>query len=353
MLSTCHVTRLSDAGAGMGFRGDLRYCINKVNDLPGPDAIDFRVTGTINLTGVLPDLSTDVTINGPGPNRLSVRRDTGGDYRIFKVSSATVGISGLTITNGYVISGGGGILNLGGIVTINNAVIADNFAKLGGGGIEQSGPKLTITNSTIKGNSAGDLDGGAIQNYDDLTVSNCTISGNAAFSSGGGIANRAKLFLSNSTISNNSVVNGIGGGIYHDGTVLTIHNSTIAGNTASMGGGGIYLTLAAAAEVHNTVIAQNTGFNPDVFGNLGSTGFNLIGNGSGGSGYHTTDLLDVDPLLGPLADNGGPTLTHALLAGSPAIDAGDNTDAPEWDQRGPRFPRIVNGTIDIGAFEFQ
>ena len=58
-------------------------------------------------------------------------------------------------------------------------------------------------------------------------------------------------------------------------------------------------------------------------------------------------------MLGPLADNGGPTQTHALLPGSPAIDAGDNTDAPEWDQRGIGFPRIVNGTIDIGAFEVQ
>jgi hypothetical protein len=68
-----------------------------------------------------------------------------------------------------------------------------------------------------------------------------------------------------------------------------------------------------------------------------------------------TDLLDVDPKLGPLQDNGGPTQTHALLEGSPAIDAGDNTDAPEFDQRGEGFPRIdpVTGIIDIGAFEFQ
>ena len=79
----------------------------------------------------------------------------------------------------------------------------------------------------------------------------------------------------------------------------------------------------------------------------------LVGDSADASGFAPTDLLDIDPLLGPLADNGGPTLTMALLPGSPAIDAGDNTDAPEWDQRGPGLPRIVDGTIDIGAFEVQ
>src|SRR5262249_56575096 len=85
----------------------------------------------------------------------------------------------------------------------------------------------------------------------------------------------------------------------------------------------------------------------------GSAGRSLFGSGSGGSGYAPRDLLAVDPLLGPLQDNGGPTQTMALLPGSPAIDSGDNTDAPEWDQRGPGYPRIVNGTIDRGAFEVQ
>jgi hypothetical protein len=104
----------------------------------------------------------------------------------------------------------------------------------------------------------------------------------------------------------------------------------------------------------NTIIAGNTAlFSPDLSGNLGSLGHNLIGNTQLGSGFDPTDLLNVDPLLGPLQDNGGPTKTMALLPGSPAIDAGDNTDASDWDQRGPGFPRIVNGIIDIGAYEVQ
>jgi hypothetical protein len=103
----------------------------------------------------------------------------------------------------------------------------------------------------------------------------------------------------------------------------------------------------------NSIITGNPG--QVLSGALTASGYNLISNSTGGSGYAPTDILDVDPLLGPLADNGGPTLTHALLPGSPAIDAGDPNpaDPPEWDQRGPGFPRIANGRIDIGAFEVQ
>src|SRR5262249_41121260 len=92
---------------------------------------------------------------------------------------------------------------------------------------------------------------------------------------------------------------------------------------------------------------------PDLSGSVSSQGHDLIGDASGCEGFDPTDLLDLDPLLGPLQDNGGPTLTMSLLPGSPAIDAGDNTGAPVWDQRGHGFRRIVDGRIDIGAFEVQ
>ena len=85
LLSTCHVTRLSDSGIGKGFRGDLRYCINKMNTEPGPDTIDFTVTGTINLNSALPDLSSEIDIQGPGVDALTVRRNTTQRFRIFRV----------------------------------------------------------------------------------------------------------------------------------------------------------------------------------------------------------------------------------------------------------------------------
>jgi hypothetical protein len=116
------------------------------------------------------------------------------------------------------------------------------------------------------------------------------------------------------------------------------------------------MALASGAlRTRNSILAGNTAetIAPDLSGNLGSVGHNLIGDQTGGNGFDDTDLLNVDPQLGPLQDNGGPTWTHALVKGSAAIDAGDNTDAPEFDQRGPSFLRIVNGIIDIGAYEVQ
>jgi hypothetical protein len=133
-----------------------------------------------------------------------------------------------------------------------------------------------------------------------------------------------------STISKNYVNYDTGGGI--NGVVAVMRNTILAGNFAYNAGGT---------------------YGPDLWGSIISSGHNVIGKRIGGKGFVSTDLVGVDPLLGPLANQGGPTLTMALLPGSPAIDAGDNTGAPEWDQRGPGYPRIVNGTIDIGAFEVQ
>ncbi len=428
LLSTCHVTRLSDAGIGMGFRGDLRYCINKVNTNPGADIIDFHVTGTINLTGALPDLASDIDIQGPGAASLTVRRDTGGGYRVFTIPAGqTVGISGLTITNGNSQFGGG--INNAGALTVSAAAITANGGSNGaGGGIYNTG-SLTLDHITVSANGgAGDAyAGGGLYNEGLALVSFSTVADNFAFaadgscfntqggskSGGGGIYNRGILRVEYSTVSNNlvsvhSVVNGIcayGGGIYNwggaqlfnstisnntaeltdssmyvdtvrgggvynggnpNGALLTFEHSTITGNTnfdVSGGdhyqeGGGIYSGyLAWSTEklnIRNSIIAGNvSAYDPDIHGTLTSSSFNIYGNSDGGIGYDDSDQLDVDPLLGSLADNGGPTLTHALLPGSPAIDAGDNTDAPDFDQRGPGFPRIVNGTIDIGAFEVQ
>jgi hypothetical protein len=170
-----------------------------------------------------------------------------------------------------------------------------------------------------------------------MTVTNSTLSGNSANNFGGGVAlelDTSMFVITNTTITGNSA--GDGGGIwnnsdYYPGTVL----------------------------IRNTISAKNSATtSPDVNGHVISQGHNLIGDGTGGDGYDLTDLVGtadspIDPMLGPLQDNGGPTQTMALMPGSRAIDAGDNTDASEWDQRGPGYPRIVNGIIDIGAFEVQ
>ncbi len=456
MLSTCHVTRFGDAGIGMGFRGDLRYCIDKVNANPGGDVIDFHVTGTINLTGPLPDLVSGVDIQGPGSALLTVRRDTGGDYRVLTIAGDTATISGLTIANGrgdvgggiynqgtltldHVVlnsststSGvGGGIYNAG-VLTVTDSDIRGNFASsnnlgLGGGIFNESGSTLTLLNSTVDGNIArspcqggscfNQTAGGGIYNAfnAELTMQYSVI-GNNKLDSGAtpnfgtmfgiGVYNAGTASIDSSLITSNSMSEGVnpqtgghGGGVHNAGT-MTIVNTTIAlnyvrveGNDATSRGAGIYnasgtLTIShsSVAEnilesfaggisdrkgagiyvggglVHasNTVVADNLSeFSPissgpsDLWGTLTSSFHNLFGHSADGSGYHASDLLDVDPLLGPLADNGGPTLTMALLPGSAAINAGDNTDAPDFDQRGPGFPRIVNGIIDIGAFEVQ
>jgi hypothetical protein len=381
-LSVCTVDRLTDnnttgGGEGGNGMGDLRWCA--IESLFQADSINFSVTGTINLAAVLPTLTRSVSIDGPGADLMTVRRDTGGGYRIFSVpSGVTADISGLTIANGNTTdSGGAGVLNAG-ILTISNSIISGNTASLGGtgGGISNSGT-LTVTNSTVSKNSAGI--GGGIANGGTLTISDSTIAGNVAdISLAGGIINNGTTTVTNSSITGNSA--SVGAGIYNLSTSgsLTVTNSTLAGNTAASQGGGVFNNLGALAVSNSTIAANSAGFSgggiyfssamaarntiiatntapggPDVYGKLGSQGYNLIGNPQDMTGWVDTDLLHVDPLLGPLQDNGGPTLTMALLDGSPAIDAGDNTGAPDWDQRGEGFPRIVNDIIDIGAFEVQ
>jgi hypothetical protein len=261
---------------------------------------------------------------------------------VYNFSGSSLVLSDSTVSSNS--SGfGGGILNDNGTVTIARSILANNSAFAGvcidscipapglGGAIANIGGTVTVDSSSVANNRAEDNSGGGIYTYSTLVIDNSTITGNSA---------------------NNGPV-GYGGGIYVIYGGVSIANSTIAGNTASGRGGGI-ATLGAAPTARDTILADNQSpSGPDLSTYLASLGHNLIGNTQGGSGFDPTDLLNVDPLLGPLQDNGGPTQTMALLPGSPAIDAGDNTDAPMWDQRGPGFPRIIHGVIDIGAFEYR
>src|SRR5262245_35722538 len=173
LLSTCHVTRLLDTGAGQGLRGDLRYCITYANNNPGPDAIDFKVTGTINLTGALPDLKTDIDLQGPGARDLTVRLYSA-IYPVFHINSGSaVSFSGLTVTNGSAgISNYGtasidsctvafnniGVVNYGTSLTVKNSTISDNHGE-DAAGIYSSAGNLTVSNSTISRNSSDNIEG--------------------------------------------------------------------------------------------------------------------------------------------------------------------------------------------------
>src|SRR5262249_52199337 len=151
------VDRLTDLGEGAGLTGDLRYCITQANAASGDDVIDFQpgLTGTINLTGALPDLNSNLAIQGPGAGSLTVRRNTGGNYRIFTVPGGrTVALSGLTIANGAASSSGGGGISNQGTLTVSNSTLSGNDAFPGvGGGIRNDGT-LTVSNSTLSGNDA-------------------------------------------------------------------------------------------------------------------------------------------------------------------------------------------------------
>jgi len=376
LLSVDVVENSNDSGPG-----SLRATIASA---PAGDTIEFdltpgHVTSPITLTSGALEIAKNLAIQGPGANQLTINGNA--NSSVFVVDATfTVTIAGLTLTNGFAALGGGvsnsGTLNLtnctvsnstatssgGGIYNSNTGTLtATNCSVAGkssvtGGGIQNEGT-LTLTNCTVA-NSAASLFGGGIGNDGTLAATNCTVASNSA-PTGGGMANDGTAYLANCTIANNSALNGGGIANLNPGT-LSIANCTIATNTATATGGGIDIATGASVVFGNTIIAENTAPTsaPDVSGAVTSLGYNLIGNTSGGTGFVATDLQNINPLLGPLKNNGGPTATMALLPGSLAIDAGNNalaigtTGNPlTTDQRG--FSRIANGNVDIGAFEVQ
>jgi hypothetical protein len=277
-------------------------------------------------------------------------------------NSGTATISDATFSGNSSGGDGGAIANREGNFTVSNSQFTGNTSHGYGGAINNDSPDYqgitTIVNSMISGNSSDRAGGGAAVLRGALNLQNCTISNNTATNEGGGITaygGNGQGTATNCTISANRSLRG-GGLSVTSGEAFTLLNSTIADNQGTTSGGGA--SNAGTLMAKNTIIANNTGGDgPDLKGTLTSQGNNLIGNSSGGSGFGASDRLNVNPLLGPLQDNGGPTLTEALLAGSPALDAGTNSGAPATDQRGQARPFDAdnNGTatVDIGAFELQ
>ncbi len=283
-----------------------------------------------------------LTINGLGANVLTINGNAGND-RIFYTNQATVTVSGLTLTggNGEGVNFrgyGGAIYANGGSLTLDRVYIVSNSAEVYGGGVDFRGGSHRINNSTFSANTAFFC--GGINNY------------------GATPGAASTLIVVNSTISGNTApdsIEGDGGGICNGGDT-TLRNVTITGNSSagSFGGSGGLVNYAGGnLDLGNTIVAGNPGFSFDsditnYDGVITSAGGNLVG------------YSDVGQLLGALQNNGGTTPTHALLAGSPAIDNGLNAlvvDLPGGntslmtDQRG--FVRIVGSAVDIGAFEFR
>jgi hypothetical protein len=387
-----------DALVGDGICADsngdctLRAAIHESNFDSGEDGIEFDIpmtdpgfnplTGawTINLTAALPDVTDSVEITGLGADMLIVRRNTGGDYRIFDVTTAgVVTISDMAISDGNSGSSvGGGISNLNGTVTVTNCVISGNFAGDGGGGLSNGGI-LNVTNCTINDNhDLGNAGGGIFNSIGTVNLSNSTVSGNSS-DLGAGIQNggfgAGTLNVTNCTVTGN-VAGFAGGGINNSKGNVNVTNSTISNNVASLGGGIFHdASSGGPATVKSSIIALNTASSgPDVDGDFSSSGFNLIGKTDGSMGFTSgtdqtgTSAAPLDPKLDSngLQDNGGPTQTIALLFGSPAIDKGTSdglTGGLSTDQRSTGFPRtfddpaIENAAFgdgtDIGAFEVQ
>lgn len=394
----------------------LTAAITNANNNGQDDEI-VLAAGTYSLSAVdnntegpngLPTITSSIVFSVTGTGPAIIERAPGAPaFRIFYVAppSGDLVLDGLIVTGGNAPGTGGGILNEG-MLEVTDSVISGNVSGSGGGGIRnRPSGTLIITNSAIRMNRNGIFGGGGISSGGTATLDKSTVSDNTSGAGGGtggaGIFNTGgTLTITNSTISGNrnSSGNGRGGGINNGGT-LNLNNVTITNNTAQIEGGGLNHFGTGTANLKNTIIAGNfdtggtfSSRSPDCDGTLTSQGFNLIGNtGSASTTSPTppacviitalgdlvgTESSPINPRLEPLADNGGPTQTHALTAlfdfagalitilSSPAIDNGNPTqpgsggDACEsTDQRS--FIRPADGdedgapVCDIGAFELE
>jgi CSLREA domain-containing protein len=464
-LATRVVNSVADPGNGVcnASQCTLREAINDA----GSTNITFAagLTGPITLAkpsdgGGQLVINKTLAITGPSGGIVVRRRSTDPEFRILRIgTSGNVSLTNLTIRNGKIDGGGGGILSFGPL-TLTNSTVSGNSADFGGGidnharltivhstiasntgggifnhnnqtlaittttvgqntgrGLVNDGGTLTLTSSTVAENVGGGISqargtstlsltrvvdnstagrgggiflfngemtirtstiarnsaatGGGVSNRDGstFTILRSTIMNNTASDAGGGIANEALGFgrlgvlltLVNSTVSGNSAP--LGGGIFNSNFIdeavatLRVTNSTVAGNSATQDGGGIF--HGGSLRLVNSLVAQNgapTGADVlQVAGASLSARFSLIGDGSGSGITNTngnqvgTSGSPIDPKIGPLANNGGPTRTHALLAGSPAIDAASSADCPAVDQRGVVRPQGAG--CDIGSYE--
>jgi fibronectin-binding autotransporter adhesin len=392
LVRSAIISNTAALGGGIGNRGELMLAVVELaGNSAAVDGGGIYNGGTLTLR--------DTTLSA---NRANAGGDTFGDGGgLFNTASATASLShGIvrnnTIAPGAAAGSGGGIYNQG-TLTLRRSQIHTNLATRNAGGIDNFGTAL-LANSTVLANATADGHGGGISNAGELTLVDSTLSGNTATEDGGGgLYNAARVTISGSTIGGNSGTEN-GGGIYNTSSgAATLTNSTVSGNSAVDMGGGIFNLGGAVSLNHvtitlnradsnadefgvgggifngvlddvpgtitlkNTVLAGNldtTGDGPDCQGTFRSLGHNLIQNTFDCvfSSDTADDIVGQDARLGPLADNGGSTLTHALLDGSSAIDdvsldaCIDQDGNPiATDQRGILRPQ--GAACDIGAYE--
>jgi hypothetical protein len=367
----------------------------------GPDTIQFSLPDPtiINMPTNLPPFQQDVTIIGPGADKLSLVSTS--NLTTLLMNNGTVSISGMTITGGQAQQGGG-IYKTGGDLTLDGVVVSGNkatftnaaTASVSGAGIHDFAGSLTIKRSTVSGNtgiahatSTGNaiVRGSGIYSSTTLTVEQSLIVGNSGLATAGGTANAAAsgggiyhqgfdtFVLKNSTVSDNSVdasggafPGSVGGGVYSANDVFTATSDTVAFNGATINtnaagalGGNLYRENGPAT-VRNTIISGSTSA-PNCGGvPLTDGGFNLV---STNDCPGLEAAIHANPILEPVAggmENGGPTKTFKLMPGSPGIDQGKNFVPEPIDQRGSGRPSDVTAIAnaggggdgsDIGAYE--
>ena len=391
---------IREAVAAVNNTTDVDHCIGStgVNSIYIPEGVYLISIPSVFL------LEVDMSIIGAGED-LSII-DGNSITSIFYNDNSVVEIQDLTISKGGNIESGAGINNSGGILSIINCSILDNhassYANGYGAGIYNSGD-LTIVDSLVANNSidAHSAYGGGIFNYPpgtilivntifrgnevngnyadggalflggggveiiDSTVTTNSANGVYGFA-GGGVFNMAPLTLRNSSIINNNA--SVGGGIYFHQNSASVINTTISNNRAGYRGSGIY-HFNGTTYLQNSTVSNNLNKGAIYFASNGSftvknsivsynpsncTGYNVASDGYNISDDTTcsyfgpNDQNNVDPMLGPLQDNGGLSFTHALQLGSPAIDTGDSVDCPVTDQRG----YLRDSVCDRGSYEY-
>ena len=321
--------------------------------LSGGGTVTFVCSGYIYLTSPI-TIAANTTIDGSGQS-VEISGNSAG--RIFKVNAGvSLSLHKLWVAWGKDTSslGGGAIYSDGGKLTITNSLFTDSSTSTFGGGVMIYNGTLTVKDSTFSGNSAA-LGGGITSYNSTVTVSgstfasNSTVSSQIADGSGGGIyAEGGQVTVSNSTFFRNSAT-GYGGGIAGDSSTIAVTNSTFSRNTADKGGNALERSGSGAMVLRNSIVAYSV---------AGANCAGSITDGGGNLSYPDTSCpgINRNPLLQTLNDNGGPTFTMLLGAGSPAIDAANDATcaaAPinNLDQRGVTRPRGAH--CDIGAVEQQ